>query len=243
MKPLLKPVLKPFHFLFLVVPLILAGASASAATAPTDTLDVRYLQVMLGTLDTDEAWTITDSDGDIVNTDWSELIYGGVAVQLSRDTGRFQYGLETSGLISFQNDASVFARSDADEGLDARIKVDNQFLLLDFAIGGFVSYRPWQHLRVYASAGPAVMFGTLSIGKNDVEIERGDQGDIDFSPDGRENDVDAGVYARVGFDLILGKGFIVGASARKVDGELDFGNSGVVELDDTQYFLSLGWSF
>ncbi|TQV74198.1 hypothetical protein FKG94_16455 [Exilibacterium tricleocarpae] len=231
--------MKPLPLIFLSTWLAVATATTAQPNADTDAFGVRYLQVMLGTLDTSEAWTISDSAGDIVSTDWNELIYGGVAVQLSSNGGRLQYGLETSGLISFQTDASVFGRSDED-GLEAEIEVDNEFLLLDFALGGFVSYRPWPGFRVYASAGPAVMFGTMSIDDGDVE---GNRDDIDFDPDGRETDVDAGLYARVGFDIILSNGFIVGANARRVEGELDFKDSGVVDLDEIQYFLTLGLSF
>lgn len=223
--------------------LAFAGAASAQGAEAEDTWDLRYLQVMLGTLDAGDAWTIRDDSGEISSSDWSDLIYGGVAVQLGSSTGKFQYGLETGGMISFKNDTNVFGRSEEDEGLNAQIEVENDFLLLDVAAGGFVSYRPWRAFRVYASAGPALMLGTLFIEDEDVEIRRGEDGDIDFRPGDRETDVDAGLYARVGFDIILDNGFVFGASARKVDGELDFGNSGTVELDDVQYFLSLGWSY
>ncbi len=209
-----------------------------------DGMDIRYLHVMLGKLDAEDSWTIEDEEGDDISADRDDLIYGGVAAQLSNSSGMFQYGFESGGLISFKNDTSYFIKSDG--GATARLQVKNELWMLDLSLGGFVSVRPASWFRVYLSAGPSIMIGSMAIDDDDVSVEPVDGGssaDIEFNPSSRETDVDVGIYGRAGIDIILSNGFVMGVSARKVDSEMDFGDNGVIELDDTQYFLTLGQAF
>lgn len=207
-------------------------------------MDIRYLHVVLGALDADESWTISDDDGNESTSGRDDLIYAGVLAQLSNQSGVFQYGIESGGMISFKNDTSYFVHSNG--GATATIKVKNQLWILDMSLGGFVSVRPWHWFRVYASAGPSIMIGSMAIDDDDVEIQplSGVSGNsISYQPSSRETDVDVGIYGRAGFDIILDNGFVLGFSARKVDSEMDFNDSGVISLDSTQYFLTLGQAF
>ena len=87
-------------------------------------MDIRYLHVMVGTLDGEDTWTLEDENGEDISADRDDLIYGGVAAQMANNTGVFQYGFESGGLISFKNDTSYFIKSDG--GATARLKVKNQ---------------------------------------------------------------------------------------------------------------------
>ncbi|ARN74607.1 hypothetical protein [Oceanicoccus sagamiensis] len=239
----MKPVVLLISIFFLLQAITL-HAQKKEDYRQQDGMDIRYLHVMLGKLDAEDSWTIEDDNGDQVSADRDDLIYGGVAAQIGKGDGIFQYGFESGGLISFKNDTSYFIKSDG--GATARLRVKNELWMLDLSLGGFVSVRPWSWLRVYASAGPSIMIGSMAIDDDDVSVQPLDGGsiaDIEFEPSSRETDVDVGVYGRAGIDIILNNGFVLGVSARKVDSEMDFGDNGIIELDDTQYFLTLGQAF
>ena len=55
-----------------------------------------------------------------------------------------------------------------------------------------------------------------------------------------EDDFSARFYARAGLSFEFGNGFTFGAGARYADHRFDFGSSGEVELDEVQWFLTLG---
>lgn len=213
-----------------------------SASLQAEEFGVRYVQGMAGVLDASEAWEIEDGgDGSKYAADIDKMIYGGGAAQLSYRDGPFQYGVETGGLISFHADTSSFARVDG--GATVGVKVKSSVWLVDIFMGGYVSYELAQAFRVYASAGPSVIYGSLSIDDDDVTIQPLDNnsgGTITFSPDSRESDFVVGLYARAGFEFILDNGISFGLSARQVDSELDFGDSGTIDLNDTQYFLTVG---
>ena len=55
-----------------------------------------------------------------------------------------------------------------------------------------------------------------------------------------EDDFSARFYARGGLEFEFANGFTLGASARYADHRFDFGSSGELELDEVQWFLTLG---
>lgn len=240
----MKVPLMRFILAFILLAVVSTLAAHAQAGGDKEEMEIRYLHVMLGTLAVEDSWTIEDGSGEETTADRDDLIYGAVVAQLSNGSGMFQYGMESGGMISFKNDTSYFIRSDG--GLTGTIKVKNQMWILDMSLGGFVSFRPWRGFRLYASAGPSIVIGSLAIDDGDVEIEPydGNGGNtVTFEPGSRETDVDAGIYGRAGFDIILDNGFVMGFSARKVNSEMDFGGSGTIKLDDTQYFLTVGQAF
>lgn len=242
--------MKSFVIFAVFLPALLFSRVLSAAESDSaqDGLDVRYLHVMMGVLDADQSWTIEDEDdGSEASSDIDKLVYGGAVAQIGNSSGVFQYGFESGGLISFKNDTNIFLQSSEGGGVQGTVKVENQLWIMDFSIGAFASIRPWHGFRLYLSGGPALIVGSLSIDSDDVKPvptnEGGGGTTINYRPSSRENDAAVGVYGRVGFDVILNNGFIIGASARRVDSELDFGHSGTIDFDDTQYFLTLGQAF
>jgi hypothetical protein len=206
--------------------------------AVSESVDLRYLHTMLGVLDAEESWQIEDgAQGEAADID--DMIYGGGAAQFSHLSGSFQYGFESGGLISYHNDTSSFVRVN-ENGATVKLDVDNAMWLVDFSLGAYVSYQPWEFLRVFVSAGPAFLIGSILVEEEDITIS-GEGGEtVQYTPSEREYDADLGVYGRIGLDIILEDQFIVGVSARRLSAELDFGDIGVIELDDTQFFINLG---
>ena len=220
--------------------LTLLCCSLSSSLLAQD-LDIRYMQGMAGVLDAGDAWQIDDgADASSYVADIDKMIYGGGAVHLSHMDGAFQYGVETGGLVSFHADTSSFVK--VDDGATVAVKVESSLWLVDVSLGGFVSYSVGEHFRLYASAGPSVIYGSLSIDDDEIEPTPYDNGanTITFSPNSRESDFQIGLYARAGFEFILTNGITFGASVRQVDSELDFGDSGEIDLNHPQYFLTVG---
>lgn len=221
---------------------------ASPIAKAEEGLDVRYLHVMMGKFDAEDSW-IVEPEEDSFAADINDMIYGGAAVQIGTAGSAWQYGFESGGMVTYTSDRSTFTRVD-ENGLTRYVEVDNSLWIFDVAMGGFVSYRPIDWVRVYASAGPAVLIGSMYVDDDDVEIDEetkialeSNNGNVYLGTGDRETDVDVGFYGRVGVDFILSNGFVIGASMRRIDGELDFKDNGTLELDDNQYFLTLGKAF
>ena len=223
----------------LLVPFLTVPAHAS----PLDNFSLSYLQILLGQLEAEESWTIEDENGEESTADRDDLFYIGVLAHSSSGSGIFEYGVESGGFASFSSDTSGFIHSNG--GTQARINIKNELWLLDFSFGGFISLRPTEWFRIYASAGPAFTVGSISIENDDVTIDQvnTNQNTIVIDTSTRETDFDAGVYGRVGAEFIFSNKFALGVSARHVDTTLDFDNSGVLTLDNTQIFITVGKSY
>ncbi len=102
-----------------------------------------YVQAWLGTMEADDAWSLDDpSTGVRLEADYSSIPLGGGVSQLLWGAS-VQIGFEGGGLVSFKNDAVIFAG--ADPGL--RVSIDNEFFLTELFMGGVVSLRPSHWLR------------------------------------------------------------------------------------------------
>lgn len=209
-------------------------ANPASAAEPVN----RYLQGMLGQLSSDDIWQVDDPDtGDAYIADLDELIYGGGGVQMNFSQSAWEYGYETGGLISFNNDTNYFAASGENGGVVA-FNIDNNFLLIDLYMGGFVGLKLGQHLRLYGAAGPALLFGSLDLG--DQPAPAPNQQAIVISGEGRTSKASVGFYGRMGFDLLFDNGITLGASVRQVNAELDFGDAGLMDFNHPQYFINIG---
>jgi len=197
----------------------------------------------LGTFELQDAWTIEDTSGVETTAADDDLIYGGAMVQIPSNDGVFQYGFESGGLLTFRNKTSYFVTQDA--GLTVRVAIKNELWIMDLALGGFVSVRPWRQVRFYASAGPSFFVGSLDIGDDDVSVQplSGINSNVAINTSGRKRDSDLGFYGRIGAEVILDSGYTFGVSARQINSQLDFDENGTIGLDDIQYFLTIGQSF
>jgi hypothetical protein len=199
------------------------------------------MHVMLGKLDSDEGWLIKDDEtGETIESGLGTLPYAGIAVQMNYGSGIFEYGFESGGIISYKNDTAVFAGS-SDGGFNGRIYVKNDMRMIDMSLGGYLAVRPTTWLRFYVSAGPSVVWGSMSVDDDDVEIEPYSGGGYRYNPSGRKSDITGSFYARAGFDILFGDDIGIGFSVRKNEYDLDFGDVGEFDLNEPQYLLSFTW--
>jgi len=219
--------------------LLIAGcalAAPPAAGAGDDAAPVQYAQGWLGAVATERAWTLDDPEsGRRLVGELDTLPYGGGASQ--RLWGRrARYGFEGGGLIAWKNDRIAFA---SDPG-GLRVAIDNELLVLDFFLGAVLSFRPVGGLNVTLAAGPTLAWGHVA-GDGDDESAVGGNGTAVFIDlDGSGNELSLVPYGRAGVAWEFANGFEVGVSARYAPHEFDFGRRGEVELDEVQWFLTLG---
>lgn len=203
----------------------------------------RHLQAMLGAMVADEdKYSGFDSDGEPIQADevFGTFPIAGGMVQLADGPSTFEYGIETGALFGWK-DIDTEYKGSSDRGL--LVKVSSYFYMFEVLLGGFAGWNVNSNFRLYASAGPSLVWGKMSgDDKNDGNqvtppVDDGDV--IDWS--NSETDISMGLYGRLGMEYRFGKNLVIGASARYLDTELDFSSStGKVDLKGTQWFLTLG---
>lgn len=224
--------------------LLVTGGAARAQEQDADippTIAQQYAQVWLGTTDADGAWSVTDpATNSEIRGDYSSLPLGGGAGQ--RLWGkRAQIGFEGGALVSWKNDDVEFAGSN---GMLA-VSINTELFMMDVFMGGVVGVRPTRWLRLYAAAGPSIAWGYLPSEDDDdvvnggpIVIGSGSVVVIDLGSS--ESDVSFALYGRVGIEIELDSGFTFGVSARYAEHEFDFDHRGDLQLDEMQWFLTLG---
>jgi hypothetical protein len=220
----------------LIIVWLIATVSSQAFAQHDDGYGPLYVQGMLGVLDADNAWTLTDEDtGKTLESDLGKLIYGGGMGQQMVREGKFEYGFEGGGLVSWKNSNQVFYASNN----MAALSLDNDMFLLDLSLGGTVSWRPVNSFRLYLGAGPALAIGTIDVKEDTPELAPQDGSAAGANVDGREWAVDVSLYGRAGIEFIVNK-FTFGLTVRKTGSTLDFDQAGEIDLSGTQWFLTLG---
>jgi opacity protein-like surface antigen len=223
-------------FLHLIVAWLIATVSSQALAQREAGYGPLYVQGMLGVLDADNAWTLTDADtGETLESDLGELIYGGGMAQQMVREGVFEYGFEGGGLVSWKNSNQTFYASNH----VAAVSFDNDMFLLDLSFGGTISWRPVKPFRLYLGAGPALAIGTVDVKNETPELAPQDGTTERSNVNGREWAVGVSLYGRVGIEFIVDK-FTFGVTARKTGSTLDFGQAGEIDLSGTQLFLTIG---
>lgn len=228
------------HVLVSLVALLIfsPGPAHSAETAPPERPVTQYVQSWLGGVDTDEDWALRNPE------DAERLIGGLGTVPLVGGAGQRlwgesrQFGFEGGGLVSWKNDRVTFFAESANGR--AEIEIDNSFLMLETFFAGVAGYRPTPWLRTYLAGGAAIAWGFL----DDEDVDEDDR----FAAGGRgsgflisisdvESDFSISPYVRAGIEFEFGSGFAVGASARYLQHEFDFGPRGELKVDGVQWFL------
>jgi len=239
--PLLKSFVSLFQLLLICSLLPAAALAADVAAEGTRARDAgaeEVIQVWLGGVDTDDDWSGTNpADGEPVTGEFGTLPYlGGAGQQLWG--GKIQAGFEGGGLVTWKNDSTKFyGRNGA-----LLIDVDNSLFSFEVFMGGLISIRPVNWLRVYAAAGPSVAYAYLDGDDADEPPPAtgtlASSSSIEFGGNG--SSVSLTVYARGGIEFATPRGFTFGASARYANHEFDFDDDGKLELGNVQYFLTLG---
>lgn len=219
-----------------------AHAAAQAQQSQDDTPGyTAYGQAWLGAVDTGESWTLdSDAAGESLLGDVGTLPYlGGAGSRLWGD--RLRYGFEGGGLVSWKNDSVRFFGSNN----AVTVQIENELLSFEVFMGALLALEPIRGFRLYVAAGPALAWARVN--NDDARAEvlptplNGSSIYIDLSAS--EQDLSAVLYGRAGMELEFPGGITAGISARYADHEFDFGSAGRLELDEVQWFLTLGSRF
>ena len=213
--------------------LVLFALPAVASDPPTPI----YLQAWIGALDTDSgSWKVSDpQSGEDVLGDLGTLPYGGGVGQQLWGSGAWQIGYEGGGLVTWKNGRTEF-RGNSNAVL---VRIDNTFGAVGVFMGGVVSVRPFQPMRLYIAGGPSVTWAWL-FDDNDEDEVSSPGNTVTINLDDTKSDVSVVPYARAGIEFELSNGFTFGVSARYADDEFDFGNAGELEFDQVLWMLTLG---
>lgn len=219
----------------------IAGSADSAAAADRPAAGYEQkLQVWVGGLDTDDGWTRDDvPPGEDLSGDFGTLPYFGGAGQRLWGAG-VMIGFEGGGLVTWKNDSTKFYATNG----TLRVEIDNTLVSVEFFLGGMLSVQPVRWLRVYAAAGPAVAYAYLNDDDDDPEVApNGDVSansgrNVEFSSEGHS--LSFTLYGRAGFEFETPGGITFGAHARYAPHEFDFDDGGKLDLDEIQYFLTVG---
>jgi opacity protein-like surface antigen len=175
-----------------------------------------------------------EEDDTDVQDDNYELPFLGVAVQKPFNENRLTYGLETGALLSWDNEKRHISASGGSSGGSATVVIDNQMFLFDYFLGGYVSIDIARRLRIYAGAGPLIVYGS-----RDMEPEEED----DTIQPVTESGVAFGVYARTGLELKIVDNFMIGAGLRSMTSGLEFEDEvGKNKVEGIQYYISISFN-
>jgi len=221
-----------------------AWLAAGGALGQTETAEAAgqplsvYAQSWLGAVDTDRSWTLEDQQADSrLEGDVGTLPYiGGAGSRMWGE--RLRYGFEGGGLLSWKSDSVRLSSI----GGGLRVEIENQLLSFEVFMGGLLSIEPVPGLRLYLAAGPSLAWARVKNDDDEAEVLPSAAGGstIVIDLNSREDDFSAALYGRAGLEFEFANGFTLGASARYIEHNFDFGSSGELKLDEVQWFLTLG---
>ena len=214
----------------------------NSAEKPT-TDDWIYLQVMLGSLKTDNQSVITDPDsGETAYSDFPTLPFGGIQAQIPITHQWYEFGYETGAYVGWKNDSFAFVATNN----QAVIALKNELFMLEVHAGVYAALAPSNRFRIYVGAGPLLAYGHASNkdSEDPENLPATNSTNIHIDLSKSENDVDIGYYGRAGFEYFTKTGFSFGAGVRHINYDLDFGQvAGDMQFDDNLYFITLGQRF
>ena len=186
------------------------------------------LQFMIGEM------VISNNDLRVSDGDYNITLFG-VAAQKPFYGEMTLVGIETGGLFNWKSETRAYAASGGGGGTIAISADINQFLF-DYFFGGYVSLQPLKWFRLYAGAGPLLIYGSREYEENDPNtFQTETKSDSGFS---------GGVYGRAGIDIIISENFILGANIRGIKTGLSFNDTvGNVDVEGWQYFGVISFRF
>jgi opacity protein-like surface antigen len=186
------------------------------------------LQFMVGEM------VISNDDPRVSDGDYNIALFG-VAAQKPFYGEITLIGIETGGLFNWKSETRAYAASGGGGGTVAISADINQFLF-DYFFGGYVSLQPLKWFRLYAGAGPLLIYGSREYEEMDpITSQVETKSDSGFS---------GGVYGRAGIDIIISENFILGANIRGIKTGLSFNDTvGNVDVEGWQYFGVISFRF
>ena len=179
--------------------------------------------------------TIANDDPNVAGGDY-QLDMFSADVQKSLSQGALLFGFETGAYFSMDSEVRSFYASSGGGGGVAAAAVDVESLYFDYFLGGFVGLKPARWLRLYAGAGPLLIYGQRDTEPQVTPYETiTDESDSGFG---------AGVYARAGIDLFFTRNFGISGGARISQTTLTFDNTeSEVDIEGWQYYVGAAFYF
>jgi hypothetical protein len=219
----------------LLIGLVPAQLFAFDAQAPT------FVQGLLGAAQySEDDLTFTEVGSDGITTsenDLSNMPYFGLAFQQPFRGKNTQIGLDGSAFLGWRvKDRRVVAGDN-----QIAITVDSSLWLFDLSIGIYVKHTFKERWRVYAAAGPALIFGEYSDDTDEDDLVS----NTTITTSRSESEFGSGGYARAGFDYRYADNAYLGICVRGISTNLEF--SGAPEassgLSGTQVLVSFSRHF
>ncbi len=182
-------------------------------------------QIMLATLELKE-------ESPHVEDDTYDLTLFGVAAQKPLTGKSVAYGFETGAFFSMKADTRIVQASGGPSGGSLKVTFDNKLLLFDYFAGGYLGVSFAKRLRLYAGAGPLVIYG-----KREVDPEDDGSGTVQQKSD---SGLALGFYGRSGLEISVTDIFMIGLGLRAITTGLEFNTPvGEIKVEGIQYFLSI----
>jgi len=211
----------------LAVALLLAWAAGGAAAQESP--HPLYGQLMVA------AFSVDDTDETLEGDSFDLTLFGAAAQKPMLAGLPVDLGFETGALFSWKNDTRFAQVSSGPSGGTIRVEIDNQMLLVDYFFGGYAGFRPTRWLRLFAGAGPLLVYGYREIEPEPYEDVPADKA--------YESKLAVGAYARCGAEIVFSDRCMLGAGVRATTSGLEFNNSiGNIRYEGIQYFLSFSFS-
>jgi opacity protein-like surface antigen len=132
-----------------------------------------------------------------------------------------------------KNDTDVLYASVGSPSTNVAIDIDNEWFLFDYFGGGYAAVNLARRLRLYAGAGPLLIYGSWT-----HEPEENDQ-DLD---DETESHLSAGLYARAGLEVFITDSVSLGGGVRGIATGLDFDDdAGKIDVEGAQAFFNFSF--
>jgi hypothetical protein len=220
--------------------LFLMGPAASMAA---DEIPPTYVQVFIGAAQFNEdrmtfQKAADDDPGTVTTNDLSTMPYLGIGGQYAFADAESHIGLDATLLFGWRSHNSSVTAGNG----QAYIYLDTELWMLDLAMGLYAQTILGDHWRIYAAAGPLMLFAGYT--------EDARQEDLEASPTetSKDSNTDSefgiGGYARVGLEYQLQNGAFMGVCVRGVKTNLEF-NDTIDDggLDGVQGFLTYSQPF
>lgn len=178
---------------------------------------------------------IENNNSDIEGGDFEIRVFGADG-QKPMGGDSFKYGWETGLFFSIDSEARTWAASGGSGGGTVAVAVDVNSIMIDYFLGGYLAIEPNDHFRLYAGAGPLLIWA-----KRETEPE---ESAPDYINSSSESDIGAGLYARTGLDIFFNDQFGIFVGARINNTTLSFEDeTGKVDIEGYQYYGGIAFRF
>lgn len=178
--------------------------------------------------------SLEEDDGHIEGGDYKLSIFGAAAQQPYHKNG-LEYGIEGGLLFSMKNDSRLVEISSGNSGGQIKIQFDNRMLLIDYFGGGYAAFSCAKRLRLYAAAGPLIVYG-----RREFDPEETGYDSVESEVESR---LSAGLYARAGIELKVLDNFMIGTGIRALKTGLKFNEpGGRIRYEGIQYVFNIAYT-